>query len=199
MTARTANDEQSPRDEAFRSLRSTVKFAPGELPVRTVLVVDVDRDETSDIARRLADAFARAGDRCAYVETDGRLTLGEPGFSDLIRGAALDRVVTAGGPSAAAVIPAGAGATPDLLSSDDVTAALISLLERFEFVVLSCAPLPQFADALALAPRVDAVIMVVGSGKTRRPRAVDARDALRRVGARILGVVLAEQKRGLFG
>jgi non-specific protein-tyrosine kinase len=73
-----------------------------------------------------------------------------------------------------------------------------ALHNEHAFVIVSCAALPARGDALALAPRVDGVILVVTSGKTRRPRAVEARDQLERVGARLLGVVLLETKRRLF-
>lgn len=198
VTAKTGDAHDTPRDEAFRLLRSTVKFATGERPLRTVLVVDVDRPDASDVARRLADSFARAGDRCAYVETDGRAADPGAGFSELIGGAPIETIATGDGTPAAALVPAGQGATADVLSSDGVADALARLTEHYAFVVLSCAPLPQFADALALAPRVDAVIMVASAGRTRRPKAVDARDALQRVGANILGVVLSEQPRRFF-
>ncbi|MEX2314085.1 MAG: hypothetical protein WD628_00105, partial [Thermomicrobiales bacterium] len=58
--------------EAYRSLRSTVKFATGERPIRSVLVVDIDRDARSQVAERLALAFAEAGDRCVLIDTDAR-------------------------------------------------------------------------------------------------------------------------------
>jgi Mrp family chromosome partitioning ATPase len=65
-------------------------------------------------------------------------------------------------------------------------------------LIVGCAGLPQHGDAIALAPRVDAVILTVTAGVTRRPRAIDARDALERVGGRLLGVVLVEPARRRF-
>jgi len=185
-------------DEAFRTLRSTVKFASGERAVRSVLVVDVDTSSTSDVARRLAESFVQAGDRCAYVETDGRGAGAEPGFADLVAGKPLPEKYQQARGAGLVVVPAGRAAGGDHLASAGADRALATLADQFDLVVLSCAPLPRYADALALAPRVDGVIMVVASGTTRRPKAIDARDALQRVGANILGVVLAEGKRGLF-
>lgn len=196
--AETTGAPGGPGGEAYRLLRSTLKFAATERPVRSVLVVDIDRPAASDVARHLAESFARAGDRCAYVETDSRGAERSDGFAELIGGAPLDSIVSDSGRPGLAVVPAGQAATADVLTGDGVGDALDRLLDRFEFVILSCAPMPQFADALALAPRVDAVIMVASAGRTRRPKAIDARDALRRVGANILGVVLAEEKRGWF-
>ena len=67
-----ARTTESRREEAFRSLRSTIKFAAGEPAVRSVLIVDTDRNETSDSAEQVARAFAKAGDSCAFVNADFR-------------------------------------------------------------------------------------------------------------------------------
>lgn len=197
----TANPQRSARDEAFRSLRSTIKFAKGEKPVRSVLIVDADRSDTSDSAEQVARAFGNAGDSVVYVNADFRTgATANPGFSDLLMESSdLDAVLKASpGTSTYRVIDAGTVGSPDLLAGDRVTAVLDTLLERFEYVILSTASLPANSDAISLAPRVDATILVVTSGKTRRPRAIEARDALARVGARVLGVVLIEAKRRLF-
>lgn len=199
MTAATRRDDA--RSEAFRSLRSTIKFAEGDAPVRSVLIVDTDRSEVSDSAEQVARAFGNAGDSCAFVDANFRQASGaSPGFTDLLTGgSSLDDVVkvasTANGYTS---IGCGTVANPDLLAGDQVVAVLDALLDRFDYVLLSTASLPENSDAVSLAPRVDATILVVTSGKTRRPRAIAARDALERVGARVLGVVLLEARRRLF-
>lgn len=204
MSARQAQQVQPagsdrPLAEAYRSLRSTVKFATGERPIRSVLVVDLDRDERSAVAEQLATAFAEAGDHCVLIDTDsrggGERTLG---FFDLLRGGeSVASVVNPGGGNLMRLGPGQSG-TPDALAGDALTSALDGLIEAHGLAVLSSAPLPRYADALAIASRVDAVILVVTSGETRRPKAVDARDALERVGARILGVVMVEPKKRWF-
>jgi Mrp family chromosome partitioning ATPase len=186
-------------DEAFRSLRSTVKFAGGDAPLRSVLVVDIDRDEPSGVAERLAQAFARAGDRCALVQTDVRKGSAAPGLTDLLGASAspADIARQADVPGMTVIAP-GSVADPDLLAGDRLSDALSTLLQTQEYLILSCASLPRHADALAIAPRVDAVILVTTSGKTRRARAVEARDALERVGARMLGVVMVDTRKRKF-
>ena len=196
-----ASTTESRRDEAFRSLRSTIKFAAGEPPVRSVLIVDADRPTPSDSAEQVARAFAKAGDSCAFVDADFRAGGGSsPGFSDMLIGSHSLTTLLGDNRSDGLLTTIGAGTVtdPDLLAGDQVTRVLDELLQRFEFVILSTATMPAFSDAISLASRVDASILVVTSGKTRRARAVEARDALQRVGARVLGVVLIEAKRRLF-
>jgi protein-tyrosine kinase len=61
-------------------------------------------------------------------------------------------------------------------------------------VVLDAAPVTAVADATILAARVDGMLLVVDSGRTRRDPARRAKEQLDRVGARILGVVLTNVK-----
>lgn len=205
MSARQAQQPQTvpiDRDiaEAYRSLRSTVKFATGERPIHSVLVVDLDRDERSDVADQLATAFAEAGDRCVLIDTDARGAGNRSsGFFDLLRGdgsvGSVDPQPVAG---ALTRVGPGQAGSPDALAGDRFGTVVGELVDTHGFAILSSAPLPRYADALAIASRVDAVILVVTAGGTRRPKAIDARDALDRVGARILGVVLVESKKRWF-
>ncbi len=196
MSEPRSADPSSAAAEAYRMLRSSVKFAIGDAPVRTVLVVDVDRATPSGVAEELGASFARAGDRTVVVATNGREHSGpDAGFGDLLFEGTVDGLNLSSDGSALSVLPAGRRSLVDMLAGDRVSDALDALKERFDFVVLSAASLPQHSDALGIAPRVDVTILVVTSGKTRRPRAIEARDALERVGARILGVVMIESKR----
>jgi non-specific protein-tyrosine kinase len=191
----------SSADEAYRILRSTVKFAAGDGPVRSVLVVDIDRATSSGVARELAAAFARAGDRCVLVEADPRAAAGrdDPGFSDLLSGAApVGAVVQTADLPLLGVVGPGTLPNADLLAGERLSESIGVLPESHRHVVLACASLPQHGDALAIAPRVDATLLVVTAGQTRRPRAIEARDALARVGANLLGVVMLETKRRWF-
>jgi Mrp family chromosome partitioning ATPase len=196
---RDPNSGNSTVAEAYRILRSSVKFATGGRPVRSVLVVDVDRAQPSGVAEQLARSFADAGDRCVLVETDVRRGSDTPGFTDLVLGTAtMDAVVRIGAQGEPSWIGPGSAAVPDALAGKQLAPVVDALTEGYDVVVLSSAPLPAFGDAVSIAPHVDATILIVTSGRTRRPRAVEARDALERVGARLLGVVMVETKRRWF-
>jgi len=186
--------------EAYRSLRSTLKFAAGDSPIRSVLVVDIDRDNNSGVAEKLAAAFSDAGDCCLLIDTNARHS-GErsPGFSDLLSGSAtVESFDVRPKPGTVAKIGPGLNGSPDALAGDAFAQTLATLVADDGFVIFSAATLPRYADALAIAGRVDAVILVVTAGGTRRPRAIAARDALDRVGANVLGVVMVEPKKRWF-
>ena len=199
MSQRGNVEVSSAAAEAFRILRSSVKFAAGDQPIHTVLIVDVDRDEPSGVAEELGAAFARAGDRTVVVLTNSRDHSGpDTGFGDLLFDGTVDALGLQPDADGLAVIPAGRRLQADLLAGDKLSRAIAALREQFDYVIIAAASLPRHSDALGIGPRVDATILAVTSGKTRRARAIEARDALERVGARILGVVMVDGKRRRF-
>lgn len=207
---------ESAAAEAYRSLRSTVKFVGGEPPVRSLLVADAGTSgQHSAVAANLAAALALGGDSVVLVDADLRhprlheffrrgnesgLTewLAEP---DTVRPLPLNesgvpnlRLLTAGRRATAGIAPG------DLLSGNAFTQLLDLLREEATFTVIDAPALPEVGDALAVAARVDATLLLIRSGKTRRPAAQQAKDALDRVGTRILGAVLTDAGgRKLFG
>jgi capsular exopolysaccharide synthesis family protein len=81
----------------------------------------------------------------------------------------------------------------ELLGSDQME-QLIHVLERSADIVLfDTPPILAVTDAIILAAQVDGILLVVQSGKTRRPmleRAMEALEPLEKTGTPTLGVVL---------
>jgi capsular exopolysaccharide synthesis family protein len=71
---------------------------------------------------------------------------------------------------------------------------LAELRSRFAFIVLDAAPLMEFPDAYALAPHVDAVLLVVEADRTLVDDARRVMRELERLGVRAAGVVLNRQR-----
>lgn len=78
----------------------------------------------------------------------------------------------------------------DLLSSRRFDALLEQLRERFDLVVVDTPPLLGVADALAVASRVDAVVITARWAVTGITLVERAFDAVRRVNGHVAGVVL---------
>lgn len=199
----------SPAAEAYRALRATVKFSRAEPAVRSLAIADAGTGgQHAEVAANLAAALALGGD--SVVLMDGNLR--QPRLHEFFRLAnetGLAEWLTAGdaeaplplvesGVEGLSLLPAGhaakaGGPLPaDLLGSDLFARLLARLRDEAAFVVVDTPPLPQVGDALAIAPRVDAVLVLIRSGKTKRAAAQRAREALDRVGARILGAVLTD-------
>jgi capsular exopolysaccharide synthesis family protein len=77
-----------------------------------------------------------------------------------------------------------------LLDGDRMRQLLKEQRDRFDFIVLDCPPALVVADALALAPLVDAVLVVADARRSDRELLGRMREELEQVGARIVGGVL---------
>jgi len=210
------SDPTSPVAEAYRTLRSSIKFADVKPPVHSIAIADSGTGgQHAAVAANLAAALALGGDTVALVDAVLRRPelhqyLGLPnetGLSEWLArgdvGQPLPLVDTQ--VSGLRFLPAGhapsetVGISPvDLLGGDACAALLTGLRDEVSYVVVDTSPLPEYGDALALAPRVDAVILLVRSGHTKRAEAQRAKEALDRVGARVLGAVLTDTGRGIF-
>ena len=77
-----------------------------------------------------------------------------------------------------------------LLGSDAMRRLLEVQRDNFDFIILDSPPALAAADALALAPLVDADLGLADSGSTTRNAAAHHREQLEQVGGRVLGAVL---------
>jgi polysaccharide biosynthesis transport protein len=84
----------------------------------------------------------------------------------------------------------------ELLSSGLMGELLHSLSASalIDYVVIDTPPVLSVADALVLAPKVDAVILTTRMNWTTRAEAQETSDRLRRSGARVIGVVAMGEK-----
>jgi Mrp family chromosome partitioning ATPase len=68
-----------------------------------------------------------------------------------------------------------------------------------EFVVIDSPPLQAVTDAAILSALVDGTVLVIDAGRTRRGAARNGREALTKVGARVLGVTLNRLSEAMSG
>ena len=71
---------------------------------------------------------------------------------------------------------------------------LKQMREKFDYVILDAPPAIGFAETKVMGKKVDGVILVVESGKTRRQVASRAKQEMEEAGAKILGVILNRRK-----
>jgi capsular exopolysaccharide synthesis family protein len=198
----TAERRRSPFAEAFRHLRTNLLYLSPDRPLRTLLVTAAGPGEgKSTVAANLAVALAIAGRRTWIVEADlrkpGLAWAFQPGttrgLSDvLVENAAFDAALAPTSVEGLWFVPAGT-LPPDpaeLLGSQRMRALLAHAREQVDAVVLDAPPVLPVSDALALAPHVDGVLLVVDLARTPRDAARRAAGQLRAVGARVAGVVV---------
>jgi tyrosine-protein kinase len=187
--------------EAFRYLRTNIQVAVVDHQRKTVLVTSATSAEgrTTTVCN-LGLTLAKAGARVVIVDADLRNPaiaryLGiatTPGLSDVLNTReSMKTAVRPVGPSLDALPSGLCPPNPsELLGSKRMTELLASLREMYDVVLIDSAPLLPVTDAAVLAPRVDAVLVVVRQGRTRVQDLYAARETLQAVSGRILGSVL---------
>jgi capsular exopolysaccharide synthesis family protein len=91
----------------------------------------------------------------------------------------------------------------ELLQSHRMAEIVERQRERFDFVLLDCPPVIGLADTLAIAPFVDAMIMVASAEASKRGALIHAVDQLGQVGATVragvLNNVVLSKRKGTYG
>jgi polysaccharide biosynthesis transport protein len=180
----------------------------GEARPRLLMVTSaLPKDGKSVFAASLARNAAAAGWRVLLVDCDfGCPTIAKlfglsaaPGLREILAGGLLGGTGTAMQEPAPRlnVITAGrtGGDSQELLASRSMGALLVSVRNRYDLVVLDTPPVLPVADALVLAPQVDATLMVVRWEKTPRAAAQDALRMLQDSRAHMLGAIMTRVNR----
>lgn len=197
----TDGDDGSTTSEAFRSLRTSVRFIDVDSTLKSILVTSpMPGEGKTTVAAHLAIAMAEAGQRVVLVDADlrrGRLSTlfdldNESGVSSvIIRQADLPNTLRLWRSN---LLVLTSGPTPpnpsELLGSVSATETLEYLTANADIVVIDAPPVLPVADAVVLSTQVDGVIMVLRVGRTRRERAAEATRRLTVVGANIVGCVM---------
>ncbi|MEN8144189.1 MAG: polysaccharide biosynthesis tyrosine autokinase [Gemmatimonadota bacterium] len=202
----THADSQSVISEAFRNLRTNVRFVRGgEGAAEMVVTSPGPREGKSLTAANLAVVLAQQGIRTLLVDADMRRSVqheqfglqSSPGLAELLVGeASLAEAVRPTDVEGLYVMPAG---TPppnpaELLGGDRMDRLLESLREKFSSIVIDSPPMLAVTDAAVLGPKVDGVVLVLRAEQTDRGAASLALSQLHHVGATVLGVVMNDTK-----
>lgn len=187
--------------EAYRRLRTNLRFARPDNEVRTVAVTSASKGEgKTTTATNLALALASAGQDTLLIDADLRRpylhnlfdTTDAPSLVDVLYDGPPDPATLATSVDHLHVIPGG-DTVPnpsELLGSHRMETLLNDMNEQFDYVVVDTAPVLLFSDAMALSPYCEGVMMVAAAGETDS-RALDhALSQLRDVEAPLIGCVL---------
>ncbi len=81
-----------------------------------------------------------------------------------------------------------------IFESDRFDKTLKLMREKFDYVILDAPPVNSYAETKIMGKKVDGVILVIESGKTRKQVAIRAKQELEEAGAKVLGVILNRRK-----
>ncbi len=166
--------------EAFRTLRTEIYDAQPFTGAKTITVTSPSPgDGKTTTALALATMLAVDRKRVLVIDCDVRKpshhTLtghpASPGLAELIAGECTEAEATyqvhvTGGSFQS--IPAGDDAPVEVLSSAELSALLLQLRQRYDYVILDAASYPLVSDALVLARHSEFLLSVVRIGSTPR-------------------------------
>ncbi len=209
--------------EAIRALRTNLLFAGLEQELKTIMVTSATPMEgKTTIAINLAIVLAQLGKRTLLVEADLRNPFlhhafgiaKEPGFTDVVIGSArvdeatltfsdfilgkagLESLIDRPGIDNLFLLPSGHQPPnpTEFLSAQAVVSFLADARQRYDYVILDCAPILPVADPVILGSRVDGTLLVVRVGSVARAALRRAKALLEGTRGRILGVCLTGVK-----
>jgi len=192
----------SPISEAFRALRTNIRFMSVDKPIRTLLVTSAGpREGKSLVVSNLAVTMAQTGLKVIIVDADLRRPRIHKIFDHNTQYSGLTEALLEGGldgrlqPTSVEsleVLPAGElpPNPAEMLGSQRMQELLGSIAQRADVVLLDSPPALPVTDAVVLASEVDAVLLVVAAGETRCGALQQAVGVLRQVGANVIGVIL---------
>jgi capsular exopolysaccharide synthesis family protein len=201
----------APETEAYRMIATNLGFVNLDRGAKSVMVTSAaDGEGKSTTVANLAIAMARAGSRVALIDfdlkrpsLDGLFGLDLAQFGVGVTGVALGQIslddaliripVSDVDPAGSLDVLLTGQVPPDsaqFIASHRVTDLLSTLSGRYDIVLIDAAPMAQASDAVALAGKVDAVIVVAGLSHVRRGSLEELRRILDSTPVTKLGFVL---------
>ncbi len=192
--------------ESIRTLRTGVLLSMPDHQRKSILVTStVPSEGKTTIAMNLAHSLSHLGSTI-LVEADLRRpmvnkNIGETnkhGLTSLISGESTYAESIFKDKSSSKLHILSSGVVPanplELLSSEKFDNILKKLKEKYQFVVIDCAPVMAVSDALVLSQTVDGVLFVIKHEATPSQLVETAVKRLKRASAKIIGVSLNRLK-----
>ncbi|MDX9863689.1 MAG: polysaccharide biosynthesis tyrosine autokinase [Anaerolineaceae bacterium] len=187
--------------ESFRRLRTNIFSPVLNQGIKTFLVTSpVRQDGRTSITANLGVIMSQGNRNVVIVDADLRESKmhekfgleNDKGLSDVLAGkAALQDVLQKTAYPRLSVVTSGGQEflNTELLDSPAMSKILEELKEKFDVVLLDSPSSVSVTDPAVLAPKVDAVMVVVRHGWVRREAMYYTMRNLRGVGAKLLGVI----------
>lgn len=199
----TAKHPRSPIAEAYRVLRTNLRFSGIENPTGALVVTSASPGEgKTTTAANLAVTIAQGGRRVILLDTDLRRPMVHKlfGFSNDVGVSSLflDDAPTLDSVMQATEIPTlrviTSGPLPpnpaEMLDSQLMKQIMHELRAQSDMVILDSPPTLAVADASILGAQCSGAVLVIDAGRTRSDASRRALQTLKQTGAKVFGVVL---------
>jgi polysaccharide biosynthesis transport protein len=197
------HESHSLQADTCRGIRTAVDcYSLGlDRPIKTLLVTSPGAHEgKSTVLLNLALAFAESGRRVLVIDADLRRSslhraVGVPnerGLADMLQKGAAWPEGFRGVATSFEFLPSGIKVENPggLLSSRHMAKVLEEARQRADLVLIDSPPVLAVSDCLPLTTQVDGVLLVTRFGTTQRRSLMRASQVLKKVGARVVGVVV---------
>jgi capsular exopolysaccharide synthesis family protein len=204
----TLKDPRSPAAEAYRVLRTNIQFSAIDEPIHTLIVTSPAQDETrSTTLANLAVTMAQSGHKTILVDADLRRPAqhtiwklaNEKGLTSMMLdgdGLANPPLCEVGVENLWVLTSGPLPPNPaDLLGARRMEEAITTLKQKADYVLFDAPPVLAVTDTALLASKLDALLLVIKAGATRRDHAKRAKEVLSRLHIRVIGVALSNAPR----
>lgn len=195
-------DEQTLGAEAYRKLRTNLRFVRAERPRAIAVTSPSPQEGKSVTVSNLALAIAQQGQSVLVVDADLRRPVQHdifeversPGLSDALVGLVdpLAAVQPYANMPNTYVMACGTEAPnpAELLGSEAFSRFLSAMLDRFDTVLIDTPPVNLVTDAAVIGSVCDGVLIVAEAGHTDRSVLASAVNELKHARGSVLGIVL---------
>ena len=198
-------DARSGLAEAYRHLRTSVLLStPGRPPQTLLITSSLPSEGKTTTAVNIATSLAQTGADVLIIDADMRRPRihtifgldNSQGLSTLLAKESdesdLDALIVREETGGLYVLTSGIipPNPAELVGSQQMQKILALLKKRFRYIVIDSPPVASFTDGVLISLMADGVLMVVHGGKSSSVVVRHARQQLRNVGAKILGVVM---------
>ena len=208
LSLATMNHTGTPVAEAYQKVRTAVEFAVLGRRLTSLLITSPNQSEgKTTTSSNLAWALSAIDHRVVLADVDFRRPRvhqvfgcrGTPGLSDhLLHQVPLNKLALRVDDDRRNLVIIPTGTRPpspaDFVASPTFGSLVAKLESEADLVVLDAPPVLPVSDALSMARQVDAVIVVAKAGSTGRDQLAESLEALRAVGADVLGICLVGVK-----
>lgn len=198
----TVVQPKSSISEAYRTLRTNIRFSSFAKKVKTIVVTSTGTGEgKSTTSANLAVVMAENGYKTILIDCDqrnGRLHRlfnipNQKGLSDFLAdNIQLSEVVQKTQIPNLNMITSGTKPPnpSELVGSEKMKRFIEDLKDIYEYIILDTSPVIIVTDAQLISTYTDGCILVVASSEVEKAAAIKAKELLEKVNAKILGVVL---------
>jgi polysaccharide biosynthesis transport protein len=199
----TKEDPRSPISEAYRSLRTSILYSSPDKSIKSIIVSSPGPGEgKTTTTSNLAITFANMGKKTLLIDADLRRPVlhhvfgleKSPGLTNFLTGESKDFNKLVDPTEINNLFICTSGINPpnpsELLGSNKMAELIDSLENDWDIILLDSPPMVAVTDATIISKEIDAMLLVVHSGKTDKHSFKRTVNSLNTIKVPLIGVIL---------